>query len=85
MKKPLPALNSDAEAEAFVASADLTDYDLSGITMVKFEFQPKTERVNMRLPKPLLDAVKISAEKAGMPYQRYIRQVLETSLRLEKP
>jgi predicted DNA binding CopG/RHH family protein len=47
MKKPLPALNSDAEAEAFVASADLTDYDLSGITMVKFEFQPKTERVNL--------------------------------------
>jgi predicted DNA binding CopG/RHH family protein len=31
----------------------------------------------MRLPKPLLDAVKASARKAGMPYQRCIRQVLE--------
>jgi len=77
MKKPLPELRSDEEAEAFVATADLTDYDLSQMRLVQFEFQPKSERVNMRLPKPLLDAVKAAARKAGMPYQRYIRQVLE--------
>jgi len=75
--KPLPSLRSDEEAEAFVASADLTDYDLSAMRMVQFEFHPKSERVNMRLPKPLLDAVKVAAERAGMPYQRYIRHVLE--------
>jgi predicted DNA binding CopG/RHH family protein len=75
--KPLPSLRSDEEAEAFVASADLTDYDLSAMRMVQFEFHPKSERVNMRLPKPLLDAVKAAAERAGMPYQRYIRHVLE--------
>jgi predicted DNA binding CopG/RHH family protein len=34
----------------------------------------------MRLPKPLLDAVKESARKAGMPYQRFIRQVLEAAV-----
>jgi len=73
-------LNSDAQAEDFVATPDLTAYDLSGIQMVKFEFQPKSERINMRLPKPLLDAVKTSAAKAGMPYQRYIRHLLETSV-----
>ena len=75
--KPLPSLRSDEEAEAFVASADLTDYALSAMRMVQFEFHPKSERVNMRLPKPLLDAVKAAAERAGMPYQRYIRHVLE--------
>jgi len=75
--KPLPSLRSDEEAEAFVASADLTDYDLSAMRMVQFEFHPKSERVNMRLPKPLLDAVKAAAERAGMPYQRYTRHVLE--------
>jgi predicted DNA binding CopG/RHH family protein len=53
--KPLPSLRSDEEAEAFVASADLTDCDLSAMRMVQFEFHPKRERVNMRLPKPLLD------------------------------
>jgi predicted DNA binding CopG/RHH family protein len=80
MKKQLPELNSDEEAESFVASADLTEYDLTEFKTVKFEFQPKTERVNMRLPTALLNAVKASAEKAGIPYQRYIRQVLESAL-----
>ena len=80
MKKQLPELNSDEEAESFVASADLTEYDLTKFKTVKFEFQPKTERVNMRLPTALLNAVKASAEKAGIPYQRYIRQVLESAL-----
>jgi predicted DNA binding CopG/RHH family protein len=80
MKKPLPKLNSDTQAEHFVATSDLTDYDLSRMQMVKFEFQPKSERINMRLPKPLLDAVKTSAAKAGVPYQRYIRHLLETSV-----
>jgi predicted DNA binding CopG/RHH family protein len=80
MKKQLPDLESDEAAEDFVANADLTEYDLSRFKRVKFEFQPKTERVNMRLPSALLDAVKASAAKAGMPYQRYIRNVLESSL-----
>jgi predicted DNA binding CopG/RHH family protein len=81
MKKKLPKLESDAEAEEFVANADLTDYDLSGLRTILFEFQPKSERINMRLPKPLLDAVKASAVQAGVPYQRFIRQVLEAAVR----
>jgi predicted DNA binding CopG/RHH family protein len=81
MKKKLPRLQSDEEAEEFVANADLTDYDLSDLRTVLFEFQPKTERINMRLPKPLLEAVKASAIKAGVPYQRFIRQVLEAAVK----
>jgi predicted DNA binding CopG/RHH family protein len=80
MKKKLPRLNSDEAAEKFISTADLSEYDLSGMEMVRFEFQPKTERVNMRLPRPLLDAVKASAAKAGVPYQRFIRQALETAV-----
>jgi predicted DNA binding CopG/RHH family protein len=80
MKKKLPELHSDAEAEAFVAEADLTEYDLSEFRTVRFEFQPKNERVNMRLPRSLLDAVKASAKKAGIPYQRFIRQALERAV-----
>jgi predicted DNA binding CopG/RHH family protein len=81
MKKKLPTLHTDEEAEEFVASADLTEYDLSAFRTVLFEFQPKSERVNMRLPKTLLDAVKASAARAGVPYQRFIRQVLEAAVR----
>jgi predicted DNA binding CopG/RHH family protein len=80
MKKPLPELKTDEEAEAFVATSDLTEYDLSGMRMMRFEFQPKSERVNMRLPRPLLEAVKEAAAKAGVPYQRFIRQALENAV-----
>jgi predicted DNA binding CopG/RHH family protein len=66
MKTSLPKLTSDEEAEEFVAAADLTDCDLSPMRMVRFEFQPKSERVNMRLPRPLLDAVKAVIAKAGV-------------------
>ncbi len=80
MKKPLPSLRTDEEAEKFVAESDLTEYDLSGMRLVRFEFQPKSERVNMRLPKSLLDAVKAAAANAGMPYQRFIRRALEAAV-----
>jgi CopG antitoxin of type II toxin-antitoxin system len=53
MNKKLPRLDSDEAAEKFISTADLSEYDLSDMEMVRFEFQPKTERVNMRLPRPL--------------------------------
>lgn len=80
MKKKIPDFKTDVEAEAFVDSADLTNYDLSGFKPVRFEFQPKTERVNMRLPAELLQAVRRKAEAAGMPYQRFIRATLERAV-----
>jgi predicted DNA binding CopG/RHH family protein len=83
-KKKLPELKSDEEAEQFVAEADLTAYDLSGMRTVQFEFEPKRERVNMRLPRRLLDAVKAAAARAGVPYQRFIRQALEAAVQQRK-
>jgi predicted DNA binding CopG/RHH family protein len=80
MKKPLPNLQTDDEAERFVTESDLTEYDLSELRTVRFEFQPKSERVNLRIPKGLLDAVKAAAKSAGMPYQRFIRQTLEVAV-----
>ncbi|MBI3657338.1 MAG: hypothetical protein HY232_13045 [Acidobacteria bacterium] len=80
MKKKLPKLTSDKAAEEFVAQADLTAYDLSGLQRVRFEFAPKDTRVNMRLPESLFEAVKRKAARAGLPYQRFIRQVLEAAV-----
>ena len=82
--KKLRKLKSDKAAEDFVSNADLTDYDLSDMRMVQFEFEPKTERVNMRLPRTLLEAVKARAAKQGIPYQRYIRQALENAIGQQK-
>lgn len=80
MKKKLPKLKSDAAAEAFVAAADLTDYDLSGMVPLRFEMKPKDKSVNLRLPEQLLRAVQQHAKRLGVPYQRFIRMALERAL-----
>ena len=80
MRKKIPAFRTDKQAEAFVATANLTDYDLSGARPVRFEFEKKAARVNMRLPEPLLEAVKERAKARGIPYQRFIREVLQSAV-----
>jgi len=77
MKKKVPELKTDSDAEAFIEQ-DHSDLDFSQFKRTRFEFQPKTERINMRLPASLLDAIRLAAEAEGVPYQRYIRQVLES-------
>ena len=77
MEKKIPTFKSDKEAETFVATADLTEYDLSGARPVRFEFERKTARVNMRLSESLLEALKKRARARGIPYQRFIREALE--------
>jgi predicted DNA binding CopG/RHH family protein len=80
MKKKIPVLSTDDEAERFVEDADLAAYDVSGFAPARFEFDRKTARVNMRLPERLLDAVKARAKARGIPYQRLIREALERAV-----
>jgi len=84
MKKKLLRFRNDRAAADFVEKTDLTEYDLSEMRPIRFEFQPKSERVNMRLPRQLLDAVRASAAKAGVPYQRFIRQALEDAVQRKR-
>lgn len=65
--KPLPDLKTNEEAKRFLDEADLTKYDLSEFKPVRFEFEKTSARANMRLPEPLLEAVKARA-KARIPY-----------------
>jgi len=58
----------------------LTEYELSGLKPVRFEFQPKGKSITMRLSEPLFEAIKEEAERSGIPYQRFIRQVLENTV-----
>jgi predicted DNA binding CopG/RHH family protein len=76
----MPPLKNDADAENFAESADLSEFDLSGFTPVKFEFERKTAVLNMRLPQNLLSAIKIRASAEGIPYTRFIRLALERML-----
>lgn len=76
----MPSLRSDAAAERFVATADLTEYDLSGFKPMQFEIEPKSAALNMRLPLSLLEAVKAEARSRGIPYTRYVRMLLEKAV-----
>ena len=79
-RRKLPVVRTDRAAALFVGRADLTRYDLAGLQPVRFEFEPKSARLNMRLPEDLLAAVKNAAADRGLPYQRFIRQLLERAL-----
>ncbi len=82
MDKELPHFKTDEELEQFLEQ-DLTDYiNLKNFHKVSFEFQPKSEKVNLRLPANLLSTVKERAQQEGIPYQKYIRLLVERSLSL---
>jgi predicted DNA binding CopG/RHH family protein len=82
-KRKVPRMTTDEEAKAFLEQ-DLSDLDFSQFRPVRFEFLAKAARLNMRLPVPLLDAVKARAKARGVPYTRYIREVPELAT-AEKP
>jgi predicted DNA binding CopG/RHH family protein len=78
--KKLPTFKTDKEAADFVDHADLSEYDLSHSTIVQFKFEQKSAYLNMRLSESLLAAVKKTAEKRGIPYQRFVREALEKAV-----
>ena len=85
MVKRLPVFKSDEEAEAFLEQ-DLSDY-ISAETLAPFPFElrPKEKSVNLRISGGLLDAVRNQARQQGIPYQRYIRQALESAVNRPLP
>ena len=85
MKKTFPEFKTDEEAELFVETADLSEYDFSGFKPFSFEFELKSKSVTMRLPEALLSAVKDKAKRQGIPYQRLIRQTLEKEVQAPPP
>jgi predicted DNA binding CopG/RHH family protein len=57
-----------------------TNADFSQFKPAGFEFEKKDEQINMRIPKPLLAAVKARARARGTPYTRFIRETLERAI-----
>jgi predicted DNA binding CopG/RHH family protein len=79
MTKKVPRLKTDKQAEAFL-DQDLSGLDFSQFKPTRFEFEKKDEQINMRVPKPLLAAVKARAKARGIPYTRFIRETLERAV-----
>ncbi len=80
MKKKFPDFKTDDEAEAFVESADLSEYDFSGMVPMRFELKRKDKSISLRLPEELLDEVRLNAKRVGIPYQRFMRLAIERAV-----
>ncbi len=78
--KPWPTLPTDEAAEDFVAKADLSRYDWSAAQPASYEFEDKSERVNLRIPARQLDDIKAEAARRGIKYQRLMRELMERGL-----
>ena len=73
--KKTPEFQTEAEERAFWESRDSSDYvDWSQARPASFpKMKPSTETISLRLPKMLLDRIKIEANKRDMPYQSLIK------------
>jgi len=58
----------------------LSNLDFSQFKPARFEYERKDQQINMRVPKPLLAAVKARARARGIPYTRFIRETLERAV-----
>jgi len=84
VKKTIPTFKTDEEAENFVDTADLSEYDLKG-QFVKFELKRKDTTVSLRMPESLLTQVREQAAKVGIPTQRFMRLAIERALASPQP
>ena len=84
MKKKVPHFQTDEETEAFLEQ-DLTDYLHAGnFKPMHFEIRPKEKSINLRISEDLLAVVRENAKREGVPYQRYIRHLIERGVTAPK-
>lgn len=64
---------------------DMSDDDFDAHVEALFSARPKTVGVSLRVPPDLLERVKREAAVAGIPYQTFIKSMLEAGVsRLER-
>jgi predicted DNA binding CopG/RHH family protein len=76
--KPLPSFVNEAEEREFWESHGSTDYlDWSKAERVRMpNLKPSSSAISLRLPLPLLERIKIAANKRDVPYQSLIKMWL---------
>ena len=74
-RKPLPHFKDEAEERRFWETHDSAVYlDWSTAERVRLpNLKPSTTAISLRLPVPLLERIKIAANKRDVPYQSLIK------------
>jgi predicted DNA binding CopG/RHH family protein len=76
--KPIPEFSSEAEERVFWETHDSTEYlDWSKAVLGRFpNLKPSSSSISLRLPLPLLERIKVAANKRDVPYQSLIKMWL---------
>lgn len=84
MKKKIPYFKSETKERAFWATHDSTErIDWSKAKNTAFpELRPSVRSISLRLPKTMLEELKILANKKDVPYQSLMKVFLAE--RIEK-
>ena len=81
-RKPVPAFNDEAAERSFWETHDSADHlDWSRAERVRLpNLKPSTAAISLRLPVPLLERIKVAANKRDVPYQSLIKTWLAEKL-----
>ncbi|MDL1895872.1 hypothetical protein FBQ82_06330 [Anaerolineae bacterium CFX7] len=71
----IPKFKTEAQERRFWEARDSTDYvNWSSAERVRLpNLKPTTQTISLRLPTPLLERIKIEANKRDVPYQSLIK------------
>ena len=85
MKKALPKFKSEDSEREFWAqhdSADVIDWrKAKRLTLPNL--RPSSQTISLRLPKPMLDRLKLLANKRDVPYQSLLKMFVAERLKTE--
>lgn len=84
--KKIPKFKSEDEEREFWAKNDLTDYfdmDKPLSNVVFPNLKPTTKSISLRLPMSMLEDLKMMANRRDVPYQSFIKIILDEKIRKE--
>jgi predicted DNA binding CopG/RHH family protein len=85
MKKRLPKFKTESAERKFWATHDSTDYidwRKSRRTTLP-NLKPSSQTISIRLPRPMLDRLKLLANKRDVPYQSLLKIFVADRLKAE--
>jgi predicted DNA binding CopG/RHH family protein len=85
MKKSLPKFTNEEAERKFWATHDSTEYLEwhKGRRATLPNLKPSSQTISLRLPKPMLDRLKVPANKRDVPYQSLLKMFVLERLEAE--
>ena len=85
MKKKIPLFKNEQEEQAFWATHDSSEYiDWTKAQRVRLpNLKPTMQSISLRLPRTLLDELRLLANKQDVPYQSLLKVFLAERIQSE--